>query len=219
MPASSAKSPVNILNDFNKKKIYPKPMPAFIRLIYAIVSEDHDPVTSVKSIEKIRKTFIDWNECRVSRWVEIARAMDPLPGSDKVAMRIKDMLNRLFDRKGILALDFCAEMKVTEARKFINELDLNLPKQEVGFILFHYHSGMTVPVTVEGLGVAKKYGLIPKNGDKPHLQKVFSKMEHQEAVDLLHYLELEAIIGDGSESDSSKKVGKKISKKKTRKKV
>ncbi len=219
MPASSAKSPVNVLNDFNKKKIYPKPMPAFIRLIYAIVSEDHDPVTSVKSIEKVMKAFIDWNECRVARWVEIARAMDPMPGSDKVAMRIKDMLNRLFDKKGILSLDFCTEMKVTEARKFINELDLNLSKHEVGFILFHYHPSMTVPVTAEGLDVAKKYGLIPKSGDKPHLQKLFSKMEHQEAVDLLHYLELEAIIGDDSKPASSKKVAKKISKKKTSKKV
>ena len=209
MPASSAKSPVSVLNDFNKGSLYPKPMSAFIRMVYAIVSEDNTPEAAMKSIEKIMQVFIDWNECRVARWVEIARAMDPLPGADKIAMRIKDMLNRLFDRKGVLSLDFCLEMKVTEARKVLNELDLSLSKQEVGMILYYYHPSMMVPVTNEGLEVAKKYKLIPKSGDKSHLQKVFSKLEHQQAVELLHYLELEAVVEEAKSVAPAKKTAKK----------
>ncbi len=219
MAASSAKSPVSILSDFNKGKLYPKPMSAFIRLIYAILSEDNTPEAAMKSIEGIQKVFIDWNECRVARWVEIARAMDPMSNADKLAMRLKDLLNRLFDRKGMLTLDFCVDMKVTEARKLLNELDLNLNKQDVSIILFYYHPTMTVPVTPEGLEVAKKYGLIPKSGDKSHLQKVFAKMEHHQAVELLHYLELEAVLaGSGANSGSkSQKTTKKAAAKKSSK--
>ncbi len=223
MPASSAKSPVAILNSFKKGSLSPKPMSAFLRLVFAIASEGNDPVAAMRGIEGIEANFIDWNECRVARWVEIARAMDPLPNADKIAMRIKDMLNRLFDRKGMLTLDFCIELKLTEAKKLLNELDLMLPKQEVGMILYYYHPTMTLPVTPEGLEVAKKYGLIAKSGDKSHLQKVFAKLEHQEALELLHYLELEAVTGNpepvSEESTATKAAAtKKVAKKKTTKK-
>ena len=209
MPASSAKSPVNILSDFNKGSLYPKPMSAFTRMVYAIVSDNNTPEEAMKSIERIMRVFIDWNECRVARWVEIARAMDPLSGSDKLAMRLKDMLNRLFDRKGVLSLDFCADMKVTEARKILNELDLKLSKQDVNTILYYYHPSMMVPVTSEGLEVAKKYKLIAKSAEKSQLQKVFAKLEHQQAVELLHYLELEAIVGETNNPSVEKKTAKK----------
>lgn len=215
MPAgASAKSPADILKDYRKEKKYPKTMSAFLRLIFAIASDGRDPVKAMKGIEGIQKKFIDWNECRVSRWVEIARAMDPMPDSDKVAMRVKDMLNRLFDKKGTLSLDFCIDMKVTDARKALNELDLSLPKNQVNMILFSYHPTMTLPVSAEALEVAKKYKLIPKSGEKNHLQKSFAKLEHDESLELLHYLELEAVMGSHVEDSPVKKVAKKKTTKK-----
>ena len=210
----SGKTPAALLKEYGKSNKLPKVIKGFDRLIFAVVSDQQDPLEAVKAIERVEDNFIDWNECRVARWVEIARALDPLPNSDKTAMRLRDMLNRLFDLRGELNLDFCAELKVTEARKIISELDLKISKQQINVALFGYHPTMTIPLSAECIELGKKYKLIPESAEKAHLQKKLSSLEHEDIFALLHYFEMDALLLKCQNGASVKKTARKRTSKK-----
>lgn len=195
MPGSSTKSPETVLKNFEKSSLRPKAMEPIDRLVFAVLAENRDPIKVEDAIARVKKKFINFNECRVSRWVEIARALDPLENSDQGAMRMRDMLNRLFDMRGSLSLDFLTTVKLSEARRMLKNLDPAMSRDVLSMVIYEFMPTMTVPVTPEGLKVARKHGLISKTGTKAQLQKVLEEAEPQTAAKLLHYIEIEAESG------------------------
>ncbi len=205
MPSASAKSLDSIINKLEKLNIKPKFMAPLDRLVYAVLSENRSPAAVEKAMASVLKVFFDWNEARVARWVEIARALDPLDDADQAAIRLRNTLNRLFDLRGELSLDFFEDMKVTEARKVIFEVDPDFKRDEVGLMLYQCLPGMTPPITPEIVAEAKKLGVITKNGTKAQLQKLLTSVEdHTEAVKVLHYIEM-SMAQQLVEKTSSKK--------------
>lgn len=200
MPSASAKSLESAIKKLEKDKALPRFMDPLSRLVFAVMSEQRSPADVEKAMGSVLKKFFDWNEARVARWVEIARSLDPLSNSDGAAIRLRNTLNRLFDLRGELSLDFFEDMKISEARKAFLDIDPEFKRDDINLILYQCLPTMTPPVTQEVVDVAKKQGVIAKNGSKATLQKLLSSNEdHAEAVQLLHYLEM-IVLHDAYES-------------------
>lgn len=194
MAATVAKSLEPLVKKLEKSTLKPKFMSPLDRLALMVLCDCGIGVADAeKALKRLLTLFSDYNEARVSRWVEIARAFDPIPNSDKAALRLRDMLNRLFDLRGDLTLSFMVDMKTAEAKKAINELDHNLPKDELSVLLFQCVPGMTPPITPELVTAARKHEIIGRNGTKDQLQKLLSTEDHENAAKILHYLELEVL--------------------------
>lgn len=194
MAATAAKTLEPLAKKLEKSALKPKFMDPLDRLVLMVLCDcGMTAVDAEKAMKRLMTVFNDYNEARVSRWVEIARAFDPVPNSDRAALRLRDMLHRLFDLRGELTLSFMTELKVTEAKKAINELDHDLPKDEVGVLLFQCVPGITPPITPEHVTAARKHEIIGRNGTKEQLQKLLTTEDHENAAKILHYLEMDVL--------------------------
>ena len=217
MPSAPAKGLEAIAKKLEKGASVPGFQTPLEWLIFIIIFESGNaPQDIEKAMKRVLGYFVDWNEARVSRWVEIARAFDPLPFADAAAIRTRDMLHRLFDLRGELSLDFFADMKITEARKAIGEIEPKLCKDWQVAVLFHCMPEMTPPVTPELLAVARELEVVGRSGSKEQLQKLLtSENEHGAAARIFYMLQLQHALSTRQSAESAKKSStrKKVAKK------
>jgi len=203
MAATAAKALEPIVKKLEKSSIKPKFMDPLERLVLMVLCDCGIPVGEAeKAMKRLLTVFSDYNEARVSRWVEIARAFDPMVNSDKAAIRLRDMLHRLFDLRGELSLNFMKDLKISEAKKALTELDHNLPKDELMVLLFLCVPGMTPPITPEIVTAARKHEIISRSGTKEQLQKLLTTEDHESAAKIMHYLDIDALESKPVEAPS-----------------
>ncbi len=201
MVAAAAKTLEPLVKKLEKSSLKPKFMDPLDRLVLMLLCDCGMPLTEAeKAMKRLLTFFADFNEARVARWVEIARTFDPAPFSDKAAIRLRDMFHRLFDLRGELSLGFMKDLKVTEAKKALGELDRNLPKEGLQVLLFQCVPGMTPPITPELVTAARKHEVIGRNGTKEQLQKLLSTEDHENAAKILHYLDIEVMESKPAET-------------------
>ncbi|MHC4886130.1 MAG: hypothetical protein ACYTGH_13715 [Planctomycetota bacterium] len=152
-----------------------------------------------KEIKRIFKAFqddyVDLNEVRVARMAEVARLMDPLANADVLAKRVKELLSRIFERTGNMSLDFMEEMKISEARRALAQIE------SVNRALADRILSMEVPAAAQAfsdgaVALAQRWQLIPKSGSRQQLQKIVSDhLEMPDRVMLWHLMETHANEG------------------------
>lgn len=190
-----------LLEKYEKGALAPKAMAPMDYFVYCIFMDTAQcpPAEAAEAVKRLRAAFVDFNDIRVARWVEVADRLAPLPNADPAARRLRDMLNRVFDTCGVMSLDFLAGMKVNEARKALAALDPALPKEMPQLILYALVPGQSLIISDEALAVARQQGAIAKNGNRQNLQKALadSGLAIEKCAALVHYWEIE--------SDSKKK--------------
>lgn len=101
----------------NLKKAFgtiPKPMhlPVFETLLFGICLEDVDFERAKKAFDKLRNSFLDWNEVRVTTVTELDQILDHLPNSAMRAVRMRQLLMHIYDHQ--YTFDFEALKKRTQ---------------------------------------------------------------------------------------------------------
>lgn len=147
------------------------PLHPIDRLVFAALADGADVAEAGLVYRRLRHAFVDWNEMRVARAGEISRLLDPLPGVDARAQRVRAILTRLFDLRGAMELVFLSEMKVTEGRKCLLGIDKGLPRETIDCVLFSTVPGAALVISPEALAEARKRGLVGKSGTRQQLQK------------------------------------------------
>src|SRR4051794_20059030 len=71
--------------------------PVLEELVYAICREGVTREEADRAYAALRKTFLDWNEVRVSTVQEVSDALKPLPGTGARARRIIALLQTVFE--------------------------------------------------------------------------------------------------------------------------
>src|SRR5215207_10054070 len=106
------------------KKKFPLPepdaaekRPVLEELLYAIVREGATPEDADKGYARLRKTFTDWNEIRVSTVQEVADALRPLPQPGARAKRIVGLLQKVFEERYSFTLDDLDKKGLKQAAK------------------------------------------------------------------------------------------------------
>lgn len=92
------------------KRVYgsvPKPLnlPVFETLLYGICLEDVDFERARKAFDRLRNSFLDWNEVRVTTVTELDHILEHLPDSAIRAVRMRQLLMHIYDHQYSFDID------------------------------------------------------------------------------------------------------------------
>jgi len=154
-------------------------MPPLEMAIHAILAPGNPAPRVGKAMAGLRKSFVDWNELRVSSWKEIGEVLEKqgIADAGDKAITLKNLLRAVFDRFNKISLDPLMAMRPEETKKILEGME-DVPEHVIGAIL-HLNLGMTAPYYTPGIvRVAKRIGLV---GDyafaraKKDLEKIVSR--------------------------------------------
>ncbi len=123
------------------------------------------------AFRRLRAGFVDWNEARVARMVELAKLLDPLPEADALAFRLRATLNKLFDLRGAMDLTFLVDMRLTDARRRVCSLDKAFTRQTAEQILCAVTATVLPPLSTAALRAARRHGILPAGKNARWLQQ------------------------------------------------
>lgn len=170
------------------------PPRALDHLAFALLSTaSQDATEALAALAGIRREFVDWNEVRVARIQEIARAMGGFPDAENIALRIREEYNAFFEKKGALNFDFLSSGKPAESRRHLNQVLPRLSKGAVSLLLYEFCPGSTIPLSDEAMKQARRDGFAGKSADRNQIARALADgLEPSDAALLIQHWEYEA---------------------------
>ncbi len=212
---SNAKDAAGLKELLERKETGPGPHPprAMDHLALAIIAGGEAALPeALAALTGLRRSFIDWNEARVARVQELARALGGISDAEAVARKLKDAYNIFFEKKGALGFDFLSLGKPAESKRALAQLFPELGKGAAAMLLYEFCPGATLPLSDEGLRQARRDGGVGKQGDRNQLARLFAEqLDAADAAVLLQYWEIEATgspYGEPLARDTAKKARK-----------
>ncbi|MCD7896984.1 MAG: hypothetical protein LUG50_09980 [Planctomycetaceae bacterium] len=192
----------------------PHPPQALDHLALAILAGMGVPLPeALEALQTLRRSFVDWNEIRVARHQELARALGDKPWSEEAAITIRKEYNTFFEKRGLLDYEFLALGKPAESRRTLLQVLPRLGKGAAAILLYEFCPGASLPLSDEGLRQARRDGIVGKSGDRNQLSRILAEsMSLAEAATLVQYWEIEGTgspYGEPLKKDAPPKKGKK----------
>jgi endonuclease-3 len=128
-------------------------------LVGTILSQNTSDVNSRRAFARLRERFPSWEAVLEADDKEIAEAIRPGGLENVKAPRIKAALRQILDQRGELNLDFLEEMKVEEAKAWLESLEGVGPKTAAIILLFSFGKPV-LPVDTHVLRVSRRVGLV-----------------------------------------------------------
>lgn len=153
----------------------PEPLPVLEQFIYGICREGATRELADLAFRKLRGSFFDWNEVRVSSPREIEEALCDLPETEPRAARIVSFLQEVFESKFSYDLEPLAKKGVKEAAK-------SLAKHQaandyvVAWVVQTSLGGHAIPLDLPTLRASRRLGLIDCEADD--MEAARSALEH-----------------------------------------
>jgi endonuclease III len=136
-------------------------LPPLEMAIYAVLAP-HNPDEKIrKAMKAMRKSFVDWNEVRVSSWKEIGRVIESkgIVDAGSKAFTLKALLNGIFNRNNKMTLDNLLPEKTEDARRKLEGLE-DFPPWATGAVLSLNLGYEGLYVTHGFLRIARRIGLV-----------------------------------------------------------
>lgn len=165
-------------------------------LVVALLMDNDIPEEdALESVRNLGRKFVNWNEARVARLAELARCLKGENGTEELAKAMRELLGRIFDRTGGVHLSHLREMKISEARRALMEIE-PVSRSVADRILMSEVPGANMPFSTDAVKLARKLKLIPKSGNKQHLQKLIQEEYDREEGALFYFLiEMHVSVG------------------------
>ena len=183
MPAITNKQQLLTQAHTALKKKYPVAEPAEERrpvleeLVYAILREGTTRADADRAYDAIRKTFIDWNEVRVSTVQEVADALRPIPQAGNRAMRIIGLLQKVFEERYSFTLEDLDKKGLKQAAKQLSRYKEDVTDFTVAWVLQRTLGGHAIPLDEPTLRVLRRLGVV-EEGEADGLEAVRASIEH-----------------------------------------
>jgi len=165
--------------------------PVLESLLFAACLENSRPATAEAVFEKLKTSFFDWNEVRVSTVRELAEIMNELGDPETAAVRIKGILQSVFESEYSFDLESLKKKNLGDAVKRLQKLDGATPFV-VACTVQTALGGHSIPVDRGTLGAMFVLGVISEiesaNGNVPGMERAIPKSKGQEFGSLLHQL-------------------------------
>jgi len=175
----------------------PSPRPLLEELIYAICREGSTSADADAAFERLRKTFVDWNEIRVSTLQEVADVLRPLPQSGPRAGWIIGLLHAVFEMNYSFDLGDMEKKGLKQAAKQISryfnakeleKLDLKQAAKQidrfkqvndfaVAWVVQRSLSGPAIPLDAPTVRVLQRLGVLDEV-DPDDLESLRGGIEH-----------------------------------------
>jgi endonuclease-3 len=132
-------------------------------LVSSLLSHRTKNSQSAKAFHNLLDVFGNWEAVRDAPVGAVEIAIVPCTWPEQKAPRLQDVLRRITSlRNGHLSLDFLADMEVSAARDWLEELPGVGPKTSAAVISFSSLRGKALPVDSHHFRVAVRLGIIDK---------------------------------------------------------
>lgn len=145
----------------------------------------HSPlVDAIKTFHAFKTQFVDWNDVRVSNAEEVGDALAGANDPIALAILLKEFLNRLFNERNYVSLDFLRDMTLQEARAFFKKSP-GISDVALQFLWATLKEQPVFPIDASMTPMATRLGLVHKERTT-HLQQqkeLFEKIPKDKMVD------------------------------------
>lgn len=145
-------------------------------LVSALLSHRTKNSNSAQAFRNLKETFITWEAVRDAPTASVEAAVSPCTWPEQKAPRIQQVLHRITDLQGGLNLDFLAQMEVSEARRWLEQLPGVGPKTSAAVLSFSSLRGKALPVDSHHFRVAVRLGIIEEKLGEAKAHKVLEDL-------------------------------------------
>ncbi len=139
--------------------------PPLDQLVQSILWRHTSVRRGTRALRELKRTFVDWNEVRVSPIVEIARAVSSADWSCSCAEHLRSALWGLFTASNVVSLELIHELPTSQARAFLQGLP-GVPRDVADEVLLFSCGAPLLPVGDSAARMCHRLGLIESD---PHL--------------------------------------------------
>lgn len=143
-------------------------------LIQTILSQSTTNLNSRRSFDQLTQRFPTWDQARRARVTSIEAAIKSGGLARQKSIRIKELLNDIFERRGSLDLSFLSKAPLEEARQFLASFKGVGPKTVACTLLFACNRPV-FPIDVHIFRIARRLGLLPEKCSDEEAHRL---MEH-----------------------------------------
>jgi endonuclease III len=139
-------------------------------LIYGVVSERMSASATEQAMKAIRRTFINWNDLRVSRAEEIVETLgqDTAVGRD-TAFQLTTALRAVFDIHHTVSLQALKKLGKRPAKLAIEKLG-GISRFAVNYCMLTSLEAHAIPLTERMIGYLKQYKIVDAGADEEAIE-------------------------------------------------
>ena len=144
-------------------------------LIQTILSQSTTNVNSHRAFENLKRRFSTWEQARRARVTSIEAAIRSGGLARQKSIRIKKLLNEIYERRGSLDLSFLYGAPLEEAMQFLSSFKGVGPKTVACTLLFAC-SRPIFPIDTHIFRIARRLGLIPEKCSDEEAHRMMTAM-------------------------------------------
>lgn len=140
------------------------------QLVLGILARGVSEARALAAYRRLREAMVDYNELRVTPWVELSEILRPeLPDADRKARDLSDALNAIYDRYSTVDLSALRDKPVREAREYLRSLP-GVDEYAAARVVLMALGGHAVPIDETALAVLRKEQMISPDADLAEAQ-------------------------------------------------
>jgi len=153
--------------------------------VSTILSQNTNDELRDKAFGSLRRRFPTWEQVRDAPAEDVVASIRIAGLSQQKGPRIQQALQRIWDERGELSLDFLTDMGVEEAKQWLTSIKGVGPKTAAIVLLFSF--GMPAfPVDTHIHRVTKRLGLIPANTSRERAHQLLEVLMPPETYHSFH---------------------------------
>lgn len=163
-------------------------------LVFASCVENSLHEDADKVVAALTTDYFDWNEVRVSSIRELAEVMKPLNDAEEAAMRLKRVLQSVFETQYSFDLEPFKKQNLGATIKIMEKFHGTTPFT-IAYVTQHGLGGHSIPINQGLLEAMRVVGVVSDaeaaKGGVPGLERAVPKTKGSEIGSLLHQLGVE----------------------------
>ncbi len=144
-------------------------------LIQTILSQSTTNINSHRAFESLKRRFPSWEDARRARAASIETAIRSGGLARQKSVRIKNLLNEIYERRGSLDLSFLSNAPLEEAKEFLASFKGIGPKTVACTLLFACNRPV-FPIDTHIFRIARRLGLIPEKGSDHEAHRLMTAL-------------------------------------------
>lgn len=160
--------------EYGKKawKVHADPLSV---LIGTILSQNTSDNNSHKAFANLRSKFKNWDEVRKARVKKIADTIRSGGLADIKALRIRNILNQIYEEDGNLNLSFLRRWRTDKIKSWLRRFK-GVGDKTIACVLLFSLKKPVMPVDTHVLRVSKRLGLVPPNSNATQAEALLEKL-------------------------------------------
>lgn len=170
-------------------------------MIYACCLEDAKYEQADEAFHRLRESFFDWNEVRVTTITELSEAVASLPDPRAAAVRVKQTLQSLFESRYSFEIDDMIKMNLGKAVQELEKLN-GMTKFVLGYVTQNALGGHSIPVSKSIMEILLATEIVSEaeaaKGLAPGLERTVPKTKGAAFGSCLHQMAVTVAESPGS---------------------